>query len=52
MRRCAQVLGDHIAERVLLVALDPPAFDFCISPDHVQELSRIEDIANYVVVDG
>ena len=48
-----QVLGDHIAQRGSLVAPDRLRFDFAhpkpISPD---ELSRIEDIANAVVLEN
>jgi alanyl-tRNA synthetase len=48
-----QVLGDHIAQRGSLVAPDRLRFDFVhqkpISPD---ELSRIEDIANAVVLEN
>jgi alanyl-tRNA synthetase len=48
-----QVLGDHIAQRGSLVAPDRLRFDFVhpkpISPD---ELSRIEDIANDVVLEN
>jgi alanyl-tRNA synthetase len=48
-----QVLGDHIAQRGSLVAPDRLRFDFVhqkpITPD---ELSRIEDIANDVVLDN
>src|ERR1700710_2190465 len=48
-----QVLGDHIAQRGSLVAPDRLRFDFVhqkpITPD---ELSRIEDIANAVVLEN
>jgi len=48
-----QVLGDHIAQRGSLVAPDRLRFDFAhpkpITPD---ELSRIEDIANEVVLEN
>jgi alanyl-tRNA synthetase len=48
-----QVLGDHIAQRGSLVAPDRLRFDFVhqkpITPD---ELSRIEDIANNVVLEN
>src|SRR6202158_357369 len=48
-----QVLGDHIAQRGSLVAPDRLRFDFVhpkpITPD---ELSRIEDIANEVVLEN
>jgi alanyl-tRNA synthetase len=48
-----QVLGDHIAQRGSLVAPDRLRFDFVhqkpITPD---ELSRIEDIANDVVLEN
>src|ERR1700735_1828791 len=48
-----QVIGDHIAQRGSLVAPDRLRFDFVhqkpITPD---ELSRIEDIANAVVLDN
>ena len=53
MRRLRQVLGDHIAQRGSLVAPDRLRFDFVhqkpITPD---ELSRIEDIANEVVLEN
>src|SRR5580658_6428522 len=48
-----QVLGDHIAQRGSLVAPDRLRFDFVhpkpITPD---ELSRVEDIANNVVLEN
>jgi alanyl-tRNA synthetase len=48
-----QVLGDHIAQRGSLVAPDRLRFDFVhpkpISPE---ELARVEDIANDVVLDN
>jgi alanyl-tRNA synthetase len=48
-----QVLGDHVAQRGSLVAPDRLRFDFAhpkaITPD---ELSRIEDIANDVVLEN
>jgi alanyl-tRNA synthetase len=48
-----QVLGDHIAQRGSLVAPDRLRFDFVhpkpITPD---ELARVEDIANDVVLDN
>ena len=48
-----QVLGDHIAQRGSLVAPDRLRFDFVhpkpITPD---ELSRVEDIANDVVLEN
>src|SRR6516164_6302981 len=48
-----QVLGDHIAQRGSLVAPDRLRFDFAhpkpISPE---ELARVEDIANDVVLDN
>jgi alanyl-tRNA synthetase len=48
-----QVLGDHIAQRGSLVAPDRLRFDFVhpkpITPD---ELSRVEDIANEVVLEN
>jgi alanyl-tRNA synthetase len=48
-----QVLGDHIAQRGSLVAPDRLRFDFVhqkpISPE---ELSRVEDIANAVVLEN
>jgi alanyl-tRNA synthetase len=48
-----QVLGDHIAQRGSLVAPDRLRFDFVhqkpISPE---ELSRVEDIANGVVLEN
>jgi len=48
-----QVLGDHIAQRGSLVAPDRLRFDF-VHPKPItpQELSRIEDIANDVVLEN
>src|SRR6202030_1471261 len=48
-----QVLGDHIAQRGSLVAPDRLRFDFVHpKPITADELSRIEDIANDVVLDN
>ncbi len=48
-----QVLGDHIAQRGSLVAPDRLRFDFVHQkPITSDELSRIEDIANDVVLDN
>ena len=48
-----QVLGDHIAQRGSLVAPDRLRFDFVHQkPITAEELSRIEDIANDVVLDN
>src|SRR3984957_9458226 len=48
-----QVLGDHIAQRGSLVAPDRLRFDF-VHPKPItpEELSRIEDIANAVVLEN
>jgi alanyl-tRNA synthetase len=48
-----QVLGDHIAQRGSLVAPDRLRFDF-VHPKPItpEELSRIEDIANEVVLEN
>src|SRR6266478_4140828 len=48
-----QVLGDHIAQRGSLVAPDRLRFDF-VHPKPItpEELSRIEDIANDVVLEN
>jgi alanyl-tRNA synthetase len=48
-----QVLGDHIAQRGSLVAPDRLRFDF-VHPKPItpEELSRIEDIANGVVLEN
>jgi len=48
-----QVLGDHIAQRGSLVAPDRLRFDFMHpKPITPEELSRIEDIANEVVLEN
>src|ERR1700687_4314449 len=48
-----QVLGDHIAQRGSLVAPDRLRFDFSHpKPITTDELSRIEDIANNVVLEN
>jgi alanyl-tRNA synthetase len=48
-----QVLGDHIAQRGSLVAPDRLRFDFVHQkPITPEELSRVEDIANAVVLDN
>jgi alanyl-tRNA synthetase len=48
-----QVLGDHIAQRGSLVAPDRLRFDFVHQkPITPEELSRIEDIANAVVLES
>jgi alanyl-tRNA synthetase len=48
-----QVLGDHIAQRGSLVAPDRLRFDFAHSkPITPEELSRVEDIANAVVLEN
>jgi alanyl-tRNA synthetase len=48
-----QVLGDHIAQRGSLVAPDRLRFDFVHQkPITADELSRIEDIANDVVLEN
>ncbi|KQW22433.1 alanine--tRNA ligase [Afipia sp. Root123D2] len=48
-----QVLGDHIAQRGSLVAPDRLRFDFAHNkPISAEELSRIEDIANDVVLEN
>src|SRR6476659_5194609 len=48
-----QVLGDHIAQRGSLVAPDRLRFDFVHpKPISADELSRIEDIANDVVLEN
>ena len=48
-----QVLGDHIAQRGSLVAPDRLRFDF-VHPKPItpEELARVEDIANDVVLDN
>src|SRR4051794_16787004 len=48
-----QVLGDHIAQRGSLVAPDRLRFDFAHpKPITPEELSRVEDIANDVVLEN
>jgi len=48
-----QVLGDHIAQRGSLVAPDRLRFDFVHpKPITAQELARVEDIANEVVLEN
>ena len=48
-----QVLGDHIAQRGSLVAPDRLRFDFVHQkPITPEELARVEDIANEVVLDN
>ena len=48
-----QVLGDHIAQRGSLVAPDRLRFDFVHQkPITADELSRVEDIANAVVLEN
>ena len=48
-----QVLGDHIAQRGSLVAPDRLRFDFVHpKPITAEELARVEDIANEVVLDN
>jgi alanyl-tRNA synthetase len=48
-----QVLGDHIAQRGSLVAPDRLRFDFAHpKPISAEELARVEDIANNVVVEN
>jgi alanyl-tRNA synthetase len=48
-----QVLGDHIAQRGSLVAPDRLRFDFVHQkPITAEELSRVEDIANNVVLEN
>jgi alanyl-tRNA synthetase len=48
-----QVLGDHIAQRGSLVAPDRLRFDFAHpKPISAEELARVEDIANTVVVEN
>ncbi|MGA2057353.1 MAG: alanine--tRNA ligase [Bradyrhizobium sp.] len=48
-----QVLGDHIAQRGSMVAPDRLRFDFVHpKPITAEELSRVEDIANSVVLEN
>jgi alanyl-tRNA synthetase len=48
-----QVLGDHIAQRGSLVAPDRLRFDFAHpKPISAEELARVEDIANDVVLEN
>jgi alanyl-tRNA synthetase len=48
-----QVLGDHIAQRGSLVAPDRLRFDFVHpKPITAEELARVEDIANEVVLEN
>jgi alanyl-tRNA synthetase len=48
-----QVLGDHIAQRGSMVAPDRLRFDFVHQkPITAEELSRVEDIANNVVLEN
>src|ERR1700759_4275554 len=48
-----QVLGDHIAQRGSLVAPDRLRFDFVHQkPITAEELARVEDIANQVVLEN
>jgi alanyl-tRNA synthetase len=48
-----QVLGDHIAQRGSLVAPDRLRFDFVHpKPITAEELARVEDIANQVVLEN
>ncbi|MDH8228138.1 hypothetical protein QIG20_28440, partial [Klebsiella pneumoniae] len=48
-----QVLGDHIAQRGSLVAPERLRFDFAHNkPITAEELRRIEDIANDVVLEN
>src|SRR4051794_30122520 len=48
-----QVLGDHIAQRGSLVAPDRLRFDFVHpKPISAEELARVEDIANEVVLEN
>ena len=48
-----QVLGDHIAQRGSLVAPDRLRFDFVHpKPITAEELARVEDIANEVVIEN
>src|SRR5438477_8789532 len=48
-----QVLGDHIAQRGSLVAPDRLRFDFVHNkPISAEELARVEDIANDVVLEN
>jgi alanyl-tRNA synthetase len=48
-----QVLGDHIAQRGSLVAPDRLRFDFAHpKPISAEELARVEDIANEVVLEN
>ena len=48
-----QVLGDHIAQRGSMVAPDRLRFDFVHpKPITAEELARVEDIANDVVLDN
>src|SRR5258708_40234635 len=48
-----QVLGDHIAQRGSLVAPDRLRFDFVHQkPIAAEELRRVEDIANNVVLEN
>ena len=48
-----QVLGDHIAQRGSLVAPDRLRFDFVHpKPITAEELARVEDIANDVVLEN
>src|ERR1700747_1632103 len=48
-----QVLGDHITQRGSLVAPDRLRFDFAHpKPISAEELARVEDIANNVVVEN
>ena len=50
-RRCASVLGDHVAQKGSLVAPDRLRFDFSHpKPMTPEEIEQVEDIANDIVL--
>ena len=52
-RRCALVLGDHVAQKGSLVAPDRLRFDFAHpKPISRDEIAAVEDIANRVVLEN